>query len=157
MKRLAALLPILLVGCTSQPKAEDFSFQLRAEVINSSLEKKDEVESYGVTCGRSGTIVYKLAIQPEDFTGSVFFKSAEKVGEWVSEESYDTYINVIDGVMVPLKYELSSFKGSTLGVDDEKRHKALCDMKKASSYFLVADYSTVVMTPGFHPVDSSTD
>ena len=91
------------------------SFQLNAEVINSSLEKKDEVESYGVTCGRSGTIVYNLAIQPDNFTGSIFFKSAEKVGEWVAEESYDTYLNVIDGVMVPLKYELSPFRGSTVG------------------------------------------
>ena len=151
MKRLAALLPLLLVGCTSAPHGEDFSFHLTMEVVESSLEKEYENDPPVFICYGSGQIAYKLDLQPKDFTGSIYFKGQEKIGNWVDNKWHSYLFHVINGQMVPLRFDLNSYYGNAVDFEPDKRAQAICDMNKADDYSVFVDYSSVVMTPGFQP------
>ena len=149
MKRLIALIPLLLIGCASEPKATDYSFKLTNEIITSSIEIDDDFGEYSSSCNRKGKVAYKLDIKPENFTGHVMFRASAKIGDH-DEEEYLRGISVIDGKMRPAFFSFYSYKSS----GDDGKFKAICSMKTAKDFEYQINTSSIVMLPGVHPSTS---
>ena len=146
MKRLALLLPLLLVGCASQPKATDYSFELTNEIITSSIELDDETNEYSSSCDRRGKVQYRLEIQPKNFTGAVAATASSKIGSYLGEE-YGLWLYVINGKMLPYSFAFYSYSNASR----LEEFKAVCSIKEVKDFEYLIDNSTVIMLPGVHP------
>ena len=146
MKRLIALIPLLLVGCASEPKATDYSFKLTNEIITSSIEIDDDLSEYSSSCSRKGRVAYKLDIKPENFTGHVMFRASAKIGSF-TEEEYVKGFSVIDGKMLPSFFQFYSYKSSSR----DGAFKAICSMKSAKDFEYEVNTDSIMMIPGVHP------
>ena len=144
MKRLALLLSLVLVGCASEPKKGDYSFEMTNEIITSSIEIDDKSSDYSNSCSRKGEVTYKISVAPEDFTGVVHLRLKRRIGDFEYPELYSWNVKVINGEMQPLKFSFYDYSGSSIPGE----YKAVCSMKSAKDFEYVVDNDSIIMLPG---------